>query len=78
MINPQWLELRTSRTNYHVPKSVRVIEVRLYSVWSRLMSFRVWRGSVWHCDHLVWVERAGCLNFRYFVTYILFTVKKVP
>ena len=33
MINPQWLELSISRTNFHGPKDVRaieVIEVRLY------------------------------------------------
>ena len=30
MINPQWLELPISRTKFHGPKDVRVIEVRLY------------------------------------------------
>ena len=30
MINPQWLELPMSRTNFHGPKDVRAIEVRLY------------------------------------------------
>ena len=30
MINPQWLELPVSRTNFHGPKDVRAIEVRLY------------------------------------------------
>ena len=30
MINPQWLEQPISRTNYHGPKDVRAIEVRLY------------------------------------------------
>ena len=34
MINPQWLELPMSRTNLHGPKNVRVIENRLYSVYS--------------------------------------------
>ena len=29
MINPQWLELLMSRTNFHGPKDVRAIEVRL-------------------------------------------------
>ena len=29
MINPQWLELPMSRTNFHDPKDVRAIEVRL-------------------------------------------------
>ena len=29
MINPQWLELPMSRTNFHGPKYVRAIEVRL-------------------------------------------------
>ena len=32
MINPQWLELPMSRTNFHGPKDVRAIEVRLYFV----------------------------------------------
>ena len=31
MVNPQWLELPMSRTNFHGPKDVRAIEVRLYS-----------------------------------------------
>ena len=31
MINPQWLELPIYRTNFHGPKDVRAIEVRLYS-----------------------------------------------
>ena len=30
MINPQWLELPMSRTNFQGPKDVRAIEVRLY------------------------------------------------
>ena len=30
MINPQWLELPMSRKNFHGPKDVRAIEVRLY------------------------------------------------
>ena len=32
MINPQWLELPMSRTNFHGPKDVRASEVRLYMV----------------------------------------------
>ena len=30
MINPQWLEVPMSRTNFHGPKDVRAIEVQLY------------------------------------------------
>ena len=30
MINPQWLELPISRTNFHGPKDVRATDVRLY------------------------------------------------
>ena len=30
MINPQWLELPMSRTNFYSPKDVQAIEVRLY------------------------------------------------
>ena len=32
MINPQWLDLPMSRTNFHGPKDVRAIELRLYSI----------------------------------------------
>ena len=32
MINSQWLELPMSRTKFHGPKYVRVIEDRLYLV----------------------------------------------
>ena len=30
MINPQWLELPMSRTNFHGPKDARAIEIQLY------------------------------------------------
>ena len=30
MINPQWVELPMSRTNFHGPKDFRAIEVRQY------------------------------------------------
>ena len=30
LINPHWLELPLSRTNFHGPKGVRAIEVLLY------------------------------------------------
>ena len=32
LINPHWLKLPLSRTNFHGPKGVRAIEVRLYMV----------------------------------------------
>ena len=32
MINPQWLELPISGTNFYGPKDVRAIELRLYTV----------------------------------------------
>ena len=40
MINPQWLELPMSQTNFHGPKDVRAIEVRLYiySIYKRIPS----------------------------------------
>ena len=31
MSNPQWIELPMSRTNFHGPKDVRAIKVRLYT-----------------------------------------------
>ena len=33
MINPHWLELSLSQINFHGPKGVRAIEVRLYDSW---------------------------------------------
>ena len=36
MINPKWLELPMSRTNFHGPKDVRAIEVWLYN-WCTLL-----------------------------------------
>ena len=39
MINPQWLELPMSRTNFHGPKDARAIEVHMYIVANVLMSF---------------------------------------
>ena len=35
MINPQWLELPMSRTNFHGPKDVRAIDVRLYLLYTQ-------------------------------------------
>ena len=35
MINPQWLKLPMSRTNFHGPKDVRAIEVLLYFTFLR-------------------------------------------
>ena len=40
MIIPQWLELPMSRTNFHGPKDVRAIEVRLYPLKFDLLSYR--------------------------------------
>ena len=37
MINPQWLELPMSRTNFHGPKDFRAIEVRLYYIIIRFL-----------------------------------------
>ena len=31
MINPQWLKLPMSQTNFHGPKDVHAIEIQLYS-----------------------------------------------
>ena len=36
-INPHWLELSLSRTNFHGPKGVRAIEVRLYINVEKIM-----------------------------------------
>ena len=34
MINPQWLDLPMSRTNFHGPKDIRAIEIRLYLLYA--------------------------------------------
>ena len=47
MINPQWLELPMSRTNFHGSNDVQAIEVRLYLV---LISLKM---LILKC-HLVW------------------------
>ena len=39
MINPHWLKLPMSRTNFHGPKDVRAIKVRLYSILSFGLNF---------------------------------------
>ena len=39
MINPQWLELPISKTNFHGPKDVRAIEVRLYLKYLDILKF---------------------------------------
>ena len=40
MINPHWLELPLSRTNFYGPKGVRATEVRLYMQVSSLSGTR--------------------------------------
>ena len=42
MINTRWLELPLSRTNFHGPKGVRAIEVRLYNV----LNFPPWKVAL--------------------------------
>ena len=32
VINPQWLELPISRTNFRGPKDIRAIEVQMYFI----------------------------------------------
>ena len=44
VINPQWLELPMSRTNFYGPEDVRAIEVRLYTYWFHLRQNTI--GSV--------------------------------
>ena len=44
MINPQWLELPMSRTNFHGPKDVRAIEVQLYMQMSLLDNILTWNA----------------------------------
>ena len=44
MINLHWLELPMSRTNFHGPKEVRAIEVRLYQQF--LFENRALSGAV--------------------------------
>ena len=46
MINPQWLELLMSRTNFHGLKDVRAIEVRLYIGGNLGALFRI-RQQMW-------------------------------
>ena len=59
MINPQWLELPMSRTNFHGPKDVRAIEVRPYMLI--VVPMLCLMVSVCHCSHLI--EEAGNLTF---------------
>ena len=39
LINPQWLELPMSGTNFHSPKDVRTIEVRQYIAFVMVLSY---------------------------------------
>ena len=49
-INPHWLELPLSRTNFHGPKGVRAIEVRLYLDDMSIMSIiQHYRDSMLSC-----------------------------
>ena len=55
MINPQWLELLMSRTNFHGLKDVRAIEVRLYIGGNLGALFRI-RQQMWKVDTATNVE----------------------
>ena len=48
MINPQWLELSMSRTNFHGPKDVRAIEVWLYFSYYFIKTYVV--GTLSLCE----------------------------
>ena len=76
MINPRWLELLLSRTNFHGPKGVRAIEVRLYipSVRSSSYSFswvilkrcRLLCHVLWLC---MWLKAYGRIIFIYYFCF---------
>ena len=46
MINPRWLELPLSRTNFHGPKGVRAIEVRLYCIENHIFFSNIDRQAL--------------------------------
>ena len=54
MINPQWLELPMSRTNFHGPKDVRAFEVRRYIEESDY-------GLFWCHLMIIWYRMSQCI-----------------
>ena len=65
MINPQWLELPMSRTNFHGPKDVRAIEVRLFMV-----NFSFWLENVYHSRVLQFLLAKSKLNLNCFTVLL--------
>ena len=69
MINPQWLELLISRTNFHAPKDVRAIEFRLYtSSWHMYLrgTLSVYSGHSWGiCVFEAYMHLRGRCVFGY-------------
>ena len=60
MINPQLLELPMSRTNFHDPKDVRAIEVRLYLAGINKKE-TLWFSALWFfkCGYAVTIGAKG-------------------
>ena len=71
MINPQWLELPVSRTDFHGPKDVRAIEVRLYMLIFLLKNARSFCNVCeldiipisFVCHHWQWPILINCVMF---------------
>ena len=76
MINPQWLELPMSRTNFHGPKDVRAIEVRVYMELLNLCpcdpldaeiyiySYMYISGEIWCTRTICYSELSHCVRQR--------------
>ena len=75
MINPQWLELPMSRTNFHGSKVVRAIEVRLhimahYSFVNCRKAFLPPTTSIrsWRAVQEIWIWQMNARRQRIFMT----------
>ena len=75
LINPYWLELPLSRTNFHSPKGVRAIKVRLYSyehiggylrnleTWNCVLKYLLFSPTrAWHCGTKCTPTFHCCMN----------------
>ena len=66
MIKPQWLEPPMSKTNFHDPKDVRVIEVRLYLIFFANMTIQSGTEAIKHfsCSTQLSMKLSQLINMK--------------
>ena len=67
MINPQWLELPISRTNFHGPKDVRAIEVQQYL---DILMRKKMQGKIFHKKKQHMHKKQTFIKYTYYSDFM--------